>query len=167
MADQPNRVNVFICTKRDKYGAGVDVHIGGESSDEVRHHITEMFGEEVVEQVRTLVENQTAYEFARFTSDTFKAALKNLEEGGVGFDKPAPKQGGGGGAPSGDGDRALGVDGVTGAEVKVFKGKFGWSVTDGTTYSKLFPEDKPDSITLERASKLLANKREYDAKRAS
>ncbi|MBL8929912.1 MAG: type I DNA topoisomerase [Kineosporiaceae bacterium] len=55
--------------------------------------------------------------------------------------------------------RELGVDPVSGAPVQVKDGRFGPYVTDGTTNATLRKADAVESITLERAAELLAEKR--------
>ena len=55
--------------------------------------------------------------------------------------------------------RELGVDPVSAAPVVVKDGRFGPYVTDGTTNSTLRKEDQVETITLERAAELLADKR--------
>jgi len=55
--------------------------------------------------------------------------------------------------------RELGVDPVSGAPVVVKDGRFGPYVTDGTTNSTLRKGDEVESVTLERAAELLAEKR--------
>ncbi|MDE3086552.1 MAG: type I DNA topoisomerase [Acidobacteriota bacterium] len=55
--------------------------------------------------------------------------------------------------------RELGTDPDSGAPVVVRSGRFGPYVTDGTTNASLRRGDDPDSITLERAAELLAERR--------
>jgi DNA topoisomerase-1 len=55
--------------------------------------------------------------------------------------------------------RELGADPVSGAPVVVKDGRFGPYVTDGTTNATLRKEDAVESVTLERAAELLAEKR--------
>ncbi|MFN8075342.1 MAG: type I DNA topoisomerase [Kineosporiaceae bacterium] len=55
--------------------------------------------------------------------------------------------------------RELGVDPVSQAPVVVKDGRFGPYVTDGTTNATLRKDDAVESITLERAAELLAEKR--------
>jgi DNA topoisomerase-1 len=55
--------------------------------------------------------------------------------------------------------RELGPDPVSGAPVVVKDGRFGAYVTDGTTNATLRKDDAVESITLERAAELLAEKR--------
>jgi DNA topoisomerase-1 len=55
--------------------------------------------------------------------------------------------------------RELGEDPVSNAPVVVKDGRFGPYVTDGTTNATLRKEDEVESITLERAAELLADKR--------
>jgi DNA topoisomerase-1 len=51
------------------------------------------------------------------------------------------------------------VDPVSGAPVVVKDGRFGPYVTDGTTNATLRKDDAVESVTLERAAELLAEKR--------
>ncbi len=55
--------------------------------------------------------------------------------------------------------RELGADPVGGGPVVVKDGRFGPYVTDGTTNATLRKDDQVESITLERAAELLAEKR--------
>src|SRR4051794_18981446 len=55
--------------------------------------------------------------------------------------------------------RELGADPVAGTPVVVKDGRFGPYVTDGTTNATLRKDDAVESITLERAAELLAEKR--------
>jgi DNA topoisomerase I len=55
--------------------------------------------------------------------------------------------------------RELGVDTATGKEVVVKDGRFGAYVTDGETNATLRKADAVETVTLERASELLAEKR--------
>jgi DNA topoisomerase-1 len=55
--------------------------------------------------------------------------------------------------------RDLGADPVTGKQVLVKDGRFGPYVTDGETNATLRRTDVPESITIERAAELLADKR--------
>jgi DNA topoisomerase-1 len=55
--------------------------------------------------------------------------------------------------------RDLGADPVTGKQVLVKDGRFGPYVTDGETNATLRRTDVPESITIERAAELLAEKR--------
>ncbi|HEX9977377.1 MAG TPA: topoisomerase C-terminal repeat-containing protein, partial [Acidimicrobiia bacterium] len=52
-----------------------------------------------------------------------------------------------------------GVDPATGCPVLVKDGKFGPYVTDGSVNASLRREDSVESITIERASELLAERR--------
>jgi DNA topoisomerase-1 len=56
--------------------------------------------------------------------------------------------------------RELGADPVSGKPVVVRSGRFGPYVTDGETNATLRGSDTPESVTLERASELLAARRE-------
>jgi DNA topoisomerase I len=55
--------------------------------------------------------------------------------------------------------RTLGKDPGTGKDVTVREGRFGPYVTDGETNASLRKGDDPESITLERAAELLADRR--------
>jgi DNA topoisomerase-1 len=55
--------------------------------------------------------------------------------------------------------RDLGADPVTGKQILVKDGRFGPYVTDGETNATLRRTDVPESITIERAAELLADKR--------
>ena len=55
--------------------------------------------------------------------------------------------------------RELGVDPATGCPVSVKDGKFGPYVTDGSVNASLRREDSVETITIERASELLAERR--------
>jgi DNA topoisomerase-1 len=55
--------------------------------------------------------------------------------------------------------RELGADPVSGGPIVVKDGRFGPYVTDGTTNATLRKDDAVESITLERAAELLADKR--------
>ena len=55
--------------------------------------------------------------------------------------------------------RDLGPDPVTGKQVLVKDGRFGPYVTDGETNATLRRTDVPETITIERAAELLADKR--------
>jgi DNA topoisomerase-1 len=55
--------------------------------------------------------------------------------------------------------RELGPDPDTGAPVTLRSGRFGPYVTDGTTNASLRRGDDPDTLTLERAAELLAERR--------
>jgi DNA topoisomerase-1 len=72
------------------------------------------------------------------------------------FAQPKPRRGRGqGAAPL----RELGVDPATNLPVVVREGRFGPYVTDGTTNASLRKGDDPMSVTIERASELLADRR--------
>lgn len=68
-----------------------------------------------------------------------------------------PKRGRG--APSSAALRELGTDPVSGKPVVVKDGRFGPYVTDGETNATLRKEDAVETVTLERAAELLAEKR--------
>ena len=67
-----------------------------------------------------------------------------------------PKRGRGGAAAAG---KPLGTDPSTGLAVELRSGRFGHYVTDGEYNATLRTADSPDTITLERAAELLADKR--------
>jgi DNA topoisomerase-1 len=56
--------------------------------------------------------------------------------------------------------RSLGPDPATGCQVEVREGRFGPYVTDGSVNASLRREDSVETITVERASALLAARRE-------
>ncbi|MGH8981450.1 MAG: type I DNA topoisomerase, partial [Acidimicrobiales bacterium] len=79
-----------------------------------------------------------------------------LEEARALFAQPKPRRGRGqAAAPL----RELGPDAATGQEVVVREGRFGPYVTDGTTNASLRKGDDSETITIERASELLADRR--------
>jgi DNA topoisomerase-1 len=55
--------------------------------------------------------------------------------------------------------RELGADPETSSPVVVRSGRFGPYVTDGTTNASLRKGDEPETITIERAAELLADRR--------
>jgi DNA topoisomerase-1 len=55
--------------------------------------------------------------------------------------------------------RELGADPGTGQPVVVREGRFGPYVTDGTTNASLRKGDDPETVTIERAAELLADRR--------
>jgi len=55
--------------------------------------------------------------------------------------------------------RTLGPDPTSGTEISVREGRFGPYVTDGSTNASLRKGDEIDSVTLERAAELLADRR--------
>jgi DNA topoisomerase-1 len=59
--------------------------------------------------------------------------------------------------------RELGTDPASGAPVVVKEGRFGPYVTDGAVNATLRKDDAVESVTLERAAELLADKRARDA----
>ena len=69
-----------------------------------------------------------------------------------------PKRGRGGRAAAAP-LRELGTDPASGAPVVVKEGRFGPYVTDGTTNATLRTADSVESVTIERAAELLAEKR--------
>ncbi|MCA3015357.1 MAG: type I DNA topoisomerase [Myxococcaceae bacterium] len=56
-----------------------------------------------------------------------------------------------------------GVDPVSGKEIQLKEGRFGWYVTDGETNATLRKGDAPEELTNERAAELLQQRREYVA----
>jgi DNA topoisomerase I len=56
-----------------------------------------------------------------------------------------------------------GVDPVSGKEIQLKEGRFGWYVTDGETNATLRKGDAPEELTNERAAELLQQRREYMA----
>ncbi len=58
--------------------------------------------------------------------------------------------------------RELGTDAVTGRPVVVKSGRFGPYVTDGETNATLRVGDTPETVTLDRASELLAERRDAE-----
>ena len=58
--------------------------------------------------------------------------------------------------------RELGLDAVTGRPVVVKSGRFGPYVTDGETNATLRVGDTPEAVTLDRASELLAERRDAE-----
>ena len=84
------------------------------------------------------------------------AAAQRHPRRGAGAVRPAQDAPGtGGGGPL----RELGEDPETGAAVVVRSGRFGPYVTDGTTNASLRKGDEPETITIERAAELLADRR--------
>jgi DNA topoisomerase I len=71
------------------------------------------------------------------------------------FAQPKMRRGRGSAAPL----RELGEDPDTGQPVVVRSGRFGPYVTDGTTNASLRKGDEPETITIERAAELLADRR--------
>jgi DNA topoisomerase-1 len=63
------------------------------------------------------------------------------------------------GAASAAPGRELGEDPATGKKVTVKSGRFGPYVTDGEVNVTLRKDDDPDTVTLQRAAELLAEKR--------
>jgi DNA topoisomerase I len=63
--------------------------------------------------------------------------------------------------------RELGQDPATGLPMVVKEGRFGRYVTDGTTNASLPRDESVESITLERATELLAEKRANPSKKTS
>ncbi len=55
--------------------------------------------------------------------------------------------------------REIGNDPATGSPITLREGRFGPYVTDGTTNASLRKGDNPESVTLERAAELLADRR--------
>jgi DNA topoisomerase-1 len=61
--------------------------------------------------------------------------------------------------------RELGQDSATGLPIVVKEGRFGRYVTDGTTNASLPRDENVESISLERATELLAEKRANPSKK--
>jgi DNA topoisomerase-1 len=80
----------------------------------------------------------------------------DLEEARAVFSQPKTRRGRGAAAPP---LRELGADPATSLPVVLREGRFGPYVTDGTTNASLRRGDEPGSITIERASELLADRR--------
>ncbi|HUI04855.1 MAG TPA: type I DNA topoisomerase [Acidimicrobiales bacterium] len=78
-----------------------------------------------------------------------------LEEALALFAQPKTRRGRAAAAPL----RELGDDPETGQPVVVRSGRFGPYVTDGTTNASLRKGDEPETITIERAAELLADRR--------
>jgi DNA topoisomerase-1 len=78
-----------------------------------------------------------------------------LEEALALFAQPKTRRGRGAATPL----RELGDDPETGQPVVVRSGRFGPYVTDGTTNASLRKGDEPETITIERAAELLADRR--------
>jgi len=78
-----------------------------------------------------------------------------LDEALVLFAQPKTRRGRASAAPL----RELGEDPETAAPVVVRSGRFGPYVTDGTTNASLRKGDEPETITIERAAELLADRR--------
>jgi len=78
-----------------------------------------------------------------------------LDEAMALFAQPKTRRGRTSAAPL----RELGDDPETGSPVVVRSGRYGPYVTDGTTNASLRKGDDPESITLERAAELLADRR--------
>ncbi|CAA9431577.1 MAG: DNA topoisomerase I [uncultured Quadrisphaera sp.] len=74
-----------------------------------------------------------------------------------------PKRGRGASGASAAPLRELGTDPASGAPVVVKEGRFGAYVTDGAVNATLRKDDAVESITIERAAELLADKRARDA----
>ena len=71
-----------------------------------------------------------------------------------------PKQRGRGRAAAAPPLRELGEDPASGQKVVVKEGRFGPYVTDGETNASLRKGDEVESITIQRAAELLAERRE-------
>ncbi|MFO0550536.1 MAG: type I DNA topoisomerase [Polyangiaceae bacterium] len=59
--------------------------------------------------------------------------------------------------------KTMGNDPVSGQPVKIFQGRFGYYVTDGTTNATLRRDDAPETLSDDRAFDLLKQRREKDA----
>lgn len=71
-----------------------------------------------------------------------------------------PKQRRGRGAAAADPGRPVGKDSVSGKDIVMRKGRFGFYVTDGETNASLRAGDDADGLTLERAQELLQIRRD-------
>jgi len=78
-----------------------------------------------------------------------------LDEALALFAQPKTRRGRASAAPL----RELGEDPETSSPVVVRSGRFGPYVTDGTTNASLRKGDEPETITIERAAELLADRR--------
>lgn len=170
MSDSPNRISYFVSTKRDKYGPGVDIHVGATTPAELDQALAALFGADVAGQVRTMVQLQVASEYERVVAgpaDPIAAATKNLADGGVSTTSPSAGTNGVNNGHSGSVDsRVLGQDEDTGRTLTVKNGKHGWYVTDGETNANLFAEDDPATIGAGRGTVLIRKKKEWQAKKA-
>ena len=79
-----------------------------------------------------------------------------LDEALALFAQPKKGRGGRGATPP---LKELGPDPVTGEDIVLKSGRYGPYVTDGTTNASLPRSETPESITLERAAEMLAEKR--------
>jgi DNA topoisomerase-1 len=84
-----------------------------------------------------------------------------LEEAVALFAQPARRRGGKGAARGPL--KELGADPASGRPIVVRDGRFGPYVTDGETNASLRRGDTPESVTAERASELLAERRAKSA----
>jgi DNA topoisomerase-1 len=82
----------------------------------------------------------------------------SLDEAKTIFAQPKQRRGGGSGAAAAP-LRELGNDPSSGKPVVVREGRFGPYVTDGETNASLRKGDAVDSVTIERAAELLADRR--------
>ena len=81
------------------------------------------------------------------------------------FAQPKPRRGRGA-ASAQPPLRELGVDPISGQPIVLRDGRFGPYVTDGEVNASLRRADDPDTVTLERASDLIAEKRAKGPDRA-
>jgi DNA topoisomerase-1 len=72
------------------------------------------------------------------------------------FSRPKERRFGGAGSSPG---REIGIDPESGSPILLRDGRFGSYVTDGTVNASLRRGDDPESMTLERAAELLAERR--------
>jgi len=98
----------------------------------------------------------------RLTGDELRRfPVTTLEEAVALFAQP-PRRRGGKGAARGP-LKELGADPASGRPIVVRDGRFGPYVTDGETNASLRRGDTPESVTVERASELLAERRAKSA----
>lgn len=138
----------FSYTHRGANGALLTVR--GGTYNEFILNMSEMFGEMSTELLLS----------THITGDA-EQAVQNLRDGGVlpggQNEKPQNQQ------PK-TGERMLGTSSTSGNQVWLNDGKYGWYVTDKTevngkkVYAKLAKFDKQESMTLERAEKLIAER---------
>jgi hypothetical protein len=159
----PARFTVQIDPKKDKYGPGVSFFFGYDSAAEGFGDLGSIFSTQAVEAMIEMAERQVLVDHARLLGAATDEAIQALREGGAlpnsaGQDTK-PEQG-----RNNDDERELGADINTGRTIKVRNGKYGWYVTDGEDNQTIAKFDKPETLTVERASKLLQDRRAYVAK---
>ena len=92
----------------------------------------------------------------RSITDEEQLLTISLDEALVVFAQPKLRRGRGAAAPP---LREMGADPATGEPVVLREGRFGPYVTDGTTNASLRRGDDPETLTMERAAELLADRR--------